>query len=327
MTIETEVADLTVAAEDLAATVVNVRNALQGSATTVLSQQATITADIATVNAGIATINANLAAIGEMANKVDKVAGKGLSANDYTDAEKLKLAGLSGGGGGGGPTAWADVTDKPAVIAAGATAADARTAIGAGTSNLAIGSGAGDAMAGNTTIPAAPTWSTITGKPAVIAAGADAATARAAIGAGTSNLVVGSGAGNAMAGNTALLPDAPSNGTAYVRKNAAWVVETVGAETVYAITDGGSVALNPANGTIQTWTLGANRTPNLTGIASGQAVTLEITAGAYAITWTGVAWIKVGGSGTAPVLSTTGVSTVVLWKVGSTLKGCYPGST
>ena len=100
MTIETEVADLTVAAEDLAATVVNVRNALQGSATTVLSQQATITTDIATVNAGIATITANLAAIGEMANKVDKVAGKGLSSNDYTDVEKIKLAGLSGGGGG-----------------------------------------------------------------------------------------------------------------------------------------------------------------------------------------------------------------------------------
>jgi len=148
MTIETEVADLTVAAEDLAATVVNVRNALQGSATTVLSQQATITADIATVNAGIATINANLAAIGEMANKVDKVAGKGLSANDYTDAEKTKLAGLSEGGGGGGPTAWADITGKPAVIAAGATAADARTAIGAVALTDAVGKTGAQSMTG-----------------------------------------------------------------------------------------------------------------------------------------------------------------------------------
>ena len=99
------------------------------------------------------------------------------------------------------------------------------------------------------------------------------------------------------------------------------------AETVYAITDGPSVTINPANGSIQTWTLGANRTPTLTSIASGQSVTLEITAGAYTVTFTGVTWIKVGGSGTAPTLGTTGVSTVVLWKVGSVLKGCYPGST
>ena len=38
----------------------------------------------------------------------------------------------------------------PAVIAAGATAADARTAIGAGTSNLALGTTAGTALAGDT---------------------------------------------------------------------------------------------------------------------------------------------------------------------------------
>lgn len=318
MTIETEVADLTVAAEDLAATVVNVRNALQGSATTVLSQQATITADIATVNAGIATINANLAAIGEMANKVDKVAGKGLSANDYTDAEKIKLAGLSGGG--GGPTAWADITGKPAVIAAGATAADARTAIGAGTSNLVIGVGAGNAMAGNTTIPAAPTWSTIAGKPAVIAAGADAATARAAIGAGTSNLVVGSGAGNAMAGNTALLPDAPSNGTAYVRKNAGWVAETVGgAETVYAITDGGSVVVNVANGGIQTWTLGATRTATVS-MASGEGLVLMVDDGTdFTLTLTDVVWTTADGN--KPTLRKTGYTAIVLWKIGSVVYG------
>ena len=99
------------------------------------------------------------------------------------------------------------------------------------------------------------------------------------------------------------------------------------AETVFAIIDGPSVTINPANGSIQTWTLGANRTPTLTSIASGQSVTLEITAGAYTVTFTGVTWIKVGGSGTAPTLGTTGVSTVVLWKVGSVLKGCYPGST
>lgn len=44
----------------------------------------------------------------------------------------------AGGGGGGGPTAWDDIVDKPAVVAAGATQAAARTAIGAGTSNLTL---------------------------------------------------------------------------------------------------------------------------------------------------------------------------------------------
>ena len=51
--------------------------------------------------------------------------------------------------GGSGVVAWGDITGKPAVIGAGATQADARTAIGAGTSNLAIGATASTAKAGN----------------------------------------------------------------------------------------------------------------------------------------------------------------------------------
>jgi len=46
---------------------------------------------------------------------------------------------------------WANLSGKPAVIAAGADAAAARTAIGAGTSNLAIGTTASTAAAGNHT--------------------------------------------------------------------------------------------------------------------------------------------------------------------------------
>ena len=118
---------------------------------------------------------------------------------------------------------WNNLPSKPAVVAAGATQAAARAAIGAGTSNLALGSGAGDAMPGNTAIPAAVTWGTISGKPAVIAEGANAAAARSAIGAGTSNLALGATAGTALAGNTPVLPEAPSDGKIYGRKNAAWV--------------------------------------------------------------------------------------------------------
>lgn len=44
---------------------------------------------------------------------------------------------------------WASITGKPAVIAAGATQADARAAIGAGTSSLALGTTSNTAKAGN----------------------------------------------------------------------------------------------------------------------------------------------------------------------------------
>lgn len=74
-------------------------------------------------------------------------------------------------------------------------------------------------------------WSSVTGKPAVIAAGADAAAARSAIGAGTSNLTLGTTAGTALAGNTTLLPEAPSDGKTYGRKNANWAEVAAGDST------------------------------------------------------------------------------------------------
>lgn len=94
----------------------------------------------------------------------------------YNDASNTLTIAASGGGGGGAvdsvngeigvvvldaadvgarpddyvPT-WSEVTSKPAVIAAGADQAAARTEIGAGTSNLAIGTTGSTAMAGNKT--------------------------------------------------------------------------------------------------------------------------------------------------------------------------------
>lgn len=96
---------------------------------------------------------------------------------------------------------------------------------------------------------------------------------------------------------------------------------------VFAITDGSSVDLNPANGAIQTWTLGANRTPTATSFASGQSIILVLTAGANSVTWTTVAvtWTKQGGGGTAPTLSSSGKTIVILYKIGSTVYGSYLG--
>lgn len=93
-------------------------------------------------------------------------------------------------------------------------------------------------------------------------------------------------------------------------------------ETVVAITDGGSVNLTPANGSIQTWTLSANRTPTATGWNAGTGMTLMVDDGtAYTITWStiGVTWLTADGN--APTLKTTGYTVIVLWKVGSTVYG------
>jgi len=96
-------------------------------------------------------------------------------------------------------------------------------------------------------------------------------------------------------------------------------------EDVYAITDGASVDISPSNGSIQTWTLGDNRTPVApTNWTAGQAITLMVQDGtSYNVTWTSipVTWLPVGSP--APTLSTTGYTKVVLWKVGTTIYGAY----
>jgi len=92
-------------------------------------------------------------------------------------------------------------------------------------------------------------------------------------------------------------------------------------ETVFTITDGASVDINPANGGIQLWTLGASRTPTATNFVAGQSVTLLIDDGtAYTITWSsiGVTWLD---NASAPTLQTTGYTIVELVKVNSTVYG------
>jgi hypothetical protein len=98
-------------------------------------------------------------------------------------------------------------------------------------------------------------------------------------------------------------------------------------ETVFAITDGGTVNLNPNDGPIQTWTLGANRTPGQTGWAAGQSITLMVDDGsAFAITWSTLAVVWETDSGSAPTLATTGFTVIVLWKVGTTIYGARVGN-
>ena len=96
-------------------------------------------------------------------------------------------------------------------------------------------------------------------------------------------------------------------------------------ETVYTITDGAAFEIDPANGGIQTITLGASRTPAATNFTTGQSVTLMIDDGSgYTITWTTVNPTWVGGS--APTLATSGYTVIEFWKVGSTIYGAYVGT-
>ena len=83
-------------------------------------------------------------------------------------------------------------------------------------------------------------------------------------------------------------------------------------EEVFTITDGASVDLDPSNGTIQLWALGASRSPTASSFANGQSMTLMIDDGAaYAITWpSSIFWI----GGAAPTLAAGGLTVIQLWR-------------
>jgi hypothetical protein len=96
-------------------------------------------------------------------------------------------------------------------------------------------------------------------------------------------------------------------------------------EEVFAITDG-TVNLDPNNGSIQTWTLGANRTPGQANWAAGQSITLMVDDGsAFTITWSTLAVVWTTDGGSAPTLNTSGFTTITLWKVGTTIYGARVG--
>ena len=93
-------------------------------------------------------------------------------------------------------------------------------------------------------------------------------------------------------------------------------------ETVFAITDASSVALDPINGMIQTWTLGANRTAT-DSLTTGQSMLLIVTASSsnYTLTWPTMKW----NGGSAPTLGGANATAIELFKVGSQLYGATIG--
>lgn len=71
---------------------------IQGDISTIEGDILTIQGDITTIEGNISTINSSISSIeSELDTKVDKIVGKGLSTEDYTTAEKSKLAGIESG--------------------------------------------------------------------------------------------------------------------------------------------------------------------------------------------------------------------------------------
>lgn len=94
-------------------------------------------------------------------------------------------------------------------------------------------------------------------------------------------------------------------------------------EEVFALGTSGSIALNPANGTIQTCALTGN--PTFTdSLSAGQSLLLMLSAGAsYTVGYPTMTWVGPTGN-VAPTLTASDV--LVFWKVGTTLYGAYVGS-
>ena len=100
------------------------------------------------------------------------------------------------------------------------------------------------------------------------------------------------------------------------------IVEDAINENIFAITDASSVALDPDNGMVQTWTLGANRTAT-DSLTTGQSMLLIVTStgSSYTLTWPTMTW----KGGSAPTLGGATPTAIELFKVGSTLYGATIG--
>ena len=118
--------------------------------------------------------------------------------------------------------------------------------------------------------------------------------------------------------------DETGSGALVFGTNAALTNPTVTSyvETVYALS---GTAIDPANGTIQTKTLGASTTFT-ESLADGQSVVLMVNPATYTVTWPTMTWISVAGTGTAPTLEASSMNIVTIWQVGGTVYGNWAGS-
>lgn len=188
---------------------------------------------------------------------------------------------ISGGGTGGGPSTVkaddiTDATELGKTILKVVDPAAARTAIGAGTSNLSLGTGANNAKPGNYA-PKVEEISDATAIGKTILKGTDAAAVRTAIGAGTSNLTIGTTGTTAKAGDykpaAADISDASTVGRQVLTAADAAAARTaIGAGTSNLVIGTGAnqamagntpIPAAPAQGTAAELEAGTSTTPKL----------------------------------------------------------------
>jgi hypothetical protein len=97
-------------------------------------------------------------------------------------------------------------------------------------------------------------------------------------------------------------------------------------ETIHTITDGASVEIDPADGSIQIWYLGADREPTAAATwANGQEIAMLLYGGGWDIDWDtiGVTWVN----GIEPSLTIERYAWIVLSKRGGAFEGKYAGES
>jgi len=94
-------------------------------------------------------------------------------------------------------------------------------------------------------------------------------------------------------------------------------------EQIHTLATSGTIALVPANGTIQTCA-SSGAVTFTDSLSAGQTLVLMITDGeTNTVTWPTITWVT-GSGNNAPAL--TAADTFVFWKVSTTLYGAYVGS-
>ena len=265
--------------------------------------------------------------------------------NNYTTTEKSKLSGIADGAEVNVNADWlavsgdAAILNKPTLATVATTGAYADlsgkptlgTAAAAATTDFAIA--AQGAKADTALQPAAigvtvqgydadlTSWAAIapSTKQDTLVSGTNIKTVNGSSLLGAGDLTI-SGGGGTPGGTTTQVQfnDAGTfAGAAGLTIDAATGAIKTATDTVSELV---GTAISASNGALQFKTL-SGATTLTESLASGQAVTLEIYAGAFSVTWPTVYWLNTTSSTTAPILNTTGPTIIELWKRGTTLYG------